>query len=87
MQGLCQTLYDTMRAVLILKYGYKDKSPNPCQSPLTEHAKHLIDAPEEKSRAALLNADRPDLEQGMNGMGLETELEKVVKKKLPKQKS
>jgi len=84
--NLCQTLYDIMRAVFTLKYSYKDKSRNPYKSELTESADYLIDALEQKSRNAFLDAGFSDLEKGMSGMGVTAELEKDVQKRLPKSK-
>ena len=84
--SIYQTLYDIMRAVFTLKYSYKDKSPNPYRSELTERADYLIDALEQKSRAAFLGAGFIDLEKGMSGMGVTVELERAVQSQLPKKK-
>jgi len=85
-RSLCQTLYDIMRAVFTLKYDYKNKSNNPYKSELTENADYLIDALEQKSRAAFIDAGFPDMEKGMSGMGVTVELEKDIQKRLPKSK-
>ena len=84
--SLCQTLYDVMRAVFTLKYSYKDKSNNPYKSELTEKAGYLIDALEQKSRAAFLDAGFSDLEKGMGGMGVTAELESGIQSRMPKPK-
>ena len=61
-----------------MKYGYKDKSKNTYKSELTESADYLIDALEQKSRSAFLDAGFPDFEKGMDGMGVTVELERSV---------
>ena len=84
--SICQTLYDIMRSVFMLKYSYKDKSPNPYKSELTESADFLIDTLEQKSRVAFLDAGFPDMEKGMSGMSVTAEMEQAVRNRLPKPK-
>lgn len=76
--GLCQVIYDMIRAVFTLKYGWKDKSPNPYKSDLTKSASFLVDALERRSRDALINAGHPELEKKLDGMGVSMDLEKDV---------
>ena len=86
-RSLCQTIHDIVRAVFTLKYSYANKSPNPYKSDLTDHAKHLIDALESKSRAALEGAGESELAEHMSGMGVSAELEKDVRGRLPRQRA
>lgn len=85
-ESLCQTLHDVISAILTLKYRYKDKSPNPCKSQLTERASYLIDALERESRAALHDAGHPELEKGLDSMGLSKCIEKDINNHIPRER-
>ena len=86
-RSLCETIHDIVRAVFTLKFGYKDKSPNPYKSELTSHASHLIDALECQSRAVLVGAGESELTKGIDGMGVSVALEKDIRAHMPRQKS
>lgn len=73
-RSLCQFIHDAMRAVFTLKYNYKGGHPNPCKSTLTAPASELIDVLERQAHRALQQADHTELEKGLDGMGLTTEL-------------
>ena len=77
-QHLCQFIHDTMRAVFTLKYRFKDGYPNPCLSDLSEPGSKLIDALEENAHHALQRAGHPELEPGLDGMGLTPQLSSEI---------